>query len=364
MEEVDPQLFKRRIIHSDMDAFYASVEQRDFPALKGKPLAVGGEKRGVVAAASYEARKFGVFSAMPSVIAKRKCPDLIFVPARFKVYQEVSKQIMEIFKKYTPLVEPLSLDEAFLDVSENILEFSSARETALSIKQDILDATGLTATTGVSFNKFLAKIASGLNKPNGITIITPEKAPDFIAKLAIEKFHGVGKVTARKMKSLGIHNGYDLSQWTEIDLHKHFGKSGIHFYKIVHLLDTSEVKPNRIRKSVGEERTFENDIESYGLILMKLNEISLHLEKYLRARNIKGKTITVKIKYANFVQNTRSKTLKSPTNSSAVIKKYVKELIDQSPIELPVRLLGISLSNLDNRPNETPTQSNQIKFDF
>lgn len=362
MSSATKSLFSRKIIHIDMDAFYASVEQRDFPKLQGKAVAVGGGKRGVVAAASYEARKYGVFSAMPSSIAKRKCPDLIFVPPRFKVYKEVSQQIMEIFKQYTPLVEPLSLDEAFLDISENLKGFRSARETAEAIKKDIFLNTRLTASAGVSFNKFLAKIASGENKPNGLTVITPEKAPMFMAQLPIEKFHGVGKVTAAKMKSLGIHNGHDLSQWQLVDLQNKFGKSGKHFYNIVHLLDAREVKANRIRKSIGEERTFESDINSYGVIMMKLNEMSKHLSNFLIEKKIKGKTITVKIKYKDFTQKTRSKTLVNATNENALIKKIVKDLIDQEALEQAVRLLGVSISNLDNQKEEV--LSSQIRLEF
>jgi len=355
--------FSRRIIHTDMDAFFASVEQRDFPEWKGKPLVVGGEKRGVVAAASYEARKYGIYSAMPSVIAMRKCPELIFAPPRFAVYKEVSQQIMTIFKKYTPLVEPLSLDEAYLDVTNNILGFKSAKETAMSIKNDIFLATGLTASAGVSFNKFLAKIASGQNKPNGITVISPQKAPQFIASLPIEKFFGVGKKTAEKMKALGIHNGHDLLQWKELDLQKHFGKTGTHFYKMVHLNDEREVKANRIRKSIGVERTFENDISSYGLIMMKINEITKQLERYLKPKDIKGRTITVKIKYKDFTQKTRSKTFQSFTNSTSLIKATAKELINKENIEMPVRLLGISISNLNNTENKKINDT-QIKLDL
>jgi DNA polymerase-4 len=356
-------LISRRIIHTDMDAFYTSVEQRDFPELKGKPLAVGGGTRGVVAAASYEARKFGVFSAMPSVIAKRKCPDLIFMPPRFKVYKEVSEQIMTIFKKYTPLVEPLSLDEAFLDITENILGFSSARVTAMAIKQDIYETTGLTASAGVSFNKFLAKMASGENKPDGLTVITPEKGPEYISQLAIEKFFGIGKKTAEKMRILGIFSGKDLILKSEQELSRHFGKSGRHFYKMVRLEDDRAVKPNRLRKSIGEERTFETDIDSYGLIMMQLNEIVKHLEKYLKEKHIMGRTITLKIKYKDFTQKTRSKSLTKYTNQAIKIKSVVKALVDQAPIEKAVRLLGVSISNLDNQ-EENKTNGNQIELSF
>lgn len=357
------QLISRRIIHTDMDAFYASVEQRDYPELKGKPLAVGGGKRGVVAAASYEARKYGVFSAMPAVTAKRKCPDLIFMPPRFKVYREVSQQIMAIFNRYTPLVEPLSLDEAFLDITANLLGFSSARATAMAIKQEIYETTGLTASAGVSFNKFLAKMASGENKPDGLTLITPEKAPSYVAQLPIEKFFGVGKKTAEKMRALGIYSGKDLILKSEHELSHHFGKSGRHFYKMVRLEDDREVKPNRLRKSIGEERTFETDIDSYGLILMKLNEMVKHLEKYLKEKQIKGKTITVKIKYKDFTQKTRSKTLTKYTNQGSTIRSIVKELINQAPLENAVRLLGVSISKLDNQ-EENKASGSQIELSF
>lgn len=358
--------FKKRIIHIDMDAFFASVEQRDFPELKGKPVAVGGGKRGVVAAASYEARKFGVHSAMPSVIAAKKCPDLIFMPPRFHAYKEVSNTVMQIFKKYTPLVEPLSLDEAFLDISDNLLKFKSAKATALAIKKDIFEATALTASAGVSFNKFLAKTASGKNKPNGITVVSPERAIAFMETLPIEAFHGVGEKTAQKMKKLHIFTGKDLMQQSELFLNQHFGKSGTHYFNIVNLQDFREVKPNRKRKSVGVERTFENDIESLGLMHMKLNQLCEKLEQYLTKNKSKGKTITLKIKFNDFKQITRSKTLNNATHSIEIIKKTGKELLNQSYPEKPIRLLGISLSNFEEKieTQQISKTNEQLRFEF
>lgn len=358
--------FKKRIIHIDMDAFFASVEQRDFPELKGKPVAVGGGKRGVVAAASYEARKFGVHSAMPSVIAAKKCHDLIFMPPRFHVYKEVSQIVMDIFRKYTPLVEPLSLDEAFLDISDNLLGYKTAKETAIAIKKDILEATGLTASAGVSFNKFLAKTASGFKKPNGLTVIAPKSALAFMAKLPIKAFHGVGEKTAIKMKKLGIYTGKDLMNKSENFLTQNFGKSGSHYFNIINLQDHRAVKPNRERKSVGVERTFENDIDSPGLMYLKINQLADKLNVYIKKKNTKGKTITLKIKYNNFQQITRSKTLPHFTNSIDEIKETTKKLLKENLPEKPVRLLGISLSNFEGLSNENDLKNNneQLKFEF
>lgn len=355
--------FNRRIIHIDMDAFFASVEQRNNPELRGKAVAVGGGKRGVVAAASYEARKYGVHSAMPSGLALKKCPHIIFVKPRFSVYKEVSMQIMDIFKQYTDLVEPLSLDEAYLDITENQRGFKTAKEAANAIRKDIFEITQLTASAGVSFNKFLAKIASGQNKPNGITVISPNRAKEFLEQLPIEKFYGVGVKTAEHMKNVNIYKGMDLMQWDLTALQKEFGKSGTHFYNIVHLLDNRPVRTHRIRKSIGAERTFENNIDSFGLKMMKLNEIITKLEAQMKQRKLKGKTITLKIKYPDFVVNTRSKTLKTYTNSGKTIKETVKELLQQEKTNHPVRLLGVSISNLNNQ-EEKLEKGQQMKLDF
>src|SRR5688572_23192976 len=284
-----------------MDAFFASVEQRDFPELRGKPVAVGGGgPRGVVAAASYEARKYGVRSAMPGSVAKRLCPHLIFARSRFEVYQTVSKQIREIFHRYTDLVEPLSLDEAYLDVTENKFDILSARQIAREIKELIFRETGLTASAGVSFNKFLAKIASAYQKPDGLTVITPEKAEALVESLPIEKFYGIGDVTAAKMHSMGIHTGLELKQLSEAELTKHFGKSGQYYYQISRAIDDRLVNPNRIRKSIGAERTFAEDLTTLTEMEAQLLPLAEEISEYLQQRNDAGRTITVKIKYADF----------------------------------------------------------------
>lgn len=344
-----------------MDAFFASVEQRDNPDLKGKPIAVGGGDRGVVAAASYEARKFGVHSAMASVIAKRKCPDLIFVRHRFDVYKKVSKQIREIFAKYSNHIQPLSLDEAFLDITENIANHSTAKETALAIKNDIFEVTGLTASAGVSFNKFLAKIASDINKPNGIYVITLEKAPAFIDALPIGKFFGIGKVTEKKMKARGIHFGKDLRQFDQFEMAKRFGKSGQYYYKMVNLLDERPVKHVTKRKSIGTETTFRTDVESFGIAAMHISNLAKKLMKSFQKTDDKVKTITIKIKYNDFVLKTRSKTISHYTKSERKIIAVAKELLKQDEIEKPIRLLGVSLSNFESEKTST---SQQAHFDF
>ncbi len=352
---------QRKILHIDMDAFFASVEQRDNPALRGKPVAVGGGKRGVIAAASYEARKFGVFSAMPSVIAKRKCPDLIFVKHNFEAYKLASFQIKEIFKKYSNHIQPLSLDEAFLDITENIAQHRSARETAMAIKNDIFEKTQLTASAGISFNKFLAKIASDLNKPDGIAVITPEKAPEFIDKLAIGKFFGIGKVTEQKMKDKGIFFGADLKKFSKFELVQKFGKSGKHFYDMVNLLDERPVKTKTKNKSMGNESTFYEDIDSFGIISLKINNLAKKIIHSLHKGDDKIKTITIKIKYKDFVLKTRSKTLKNYTWSEKKILATCQQLLKQEAIEKPVRLLGVSLSNFES---EKKKDGGQITFDF
>ncbi|QHL89071.1 DNA polymerase IV [Nibribacter ruber] len=352
----------RKIIHIDMDAFYASVEQRDNPALRGKPVAVGGTKaRGVVAAASYEARQFGVYSAMPSSIAFRKCPTLIMVPTRFEVYQQVSRQIREIFLRYTDLVEPLSLDEAYLDVTENKFGLKSAMYIALRIKQEIQQETRLTASAGVSFNKFLAKVASGTNKPDGITVIMPDEAEAFVEALPIEKFYGIGDVTAAKMKQLGIHTGADLKARSEADLRRHFGKSGSYFYQIARAQDDRLVEPNRIRKSIGSERTFGQDLETEEEMLPELRRIAEEVAYDLHRLEASGKTVTLKLKYQDFTLNTRSKTFFSNVRTEDVILDIAAELLHSPAFPAkPIRLLGITVSNLSYGQQ----QSGQLSFPF
>src|SRR5690606_8143213 len=331
-----------------MDAFYASVEQLDNPELRGKPIAVGGSaERGVVAAASYEARKYGVRSAMSSMTAKKLCPELIFVDTHFDRYKEISQQVRKIFYEYTDLVEPLSLDEAYLDVSENKKGNPSATLVAKEIREKILQRTGLTASAGISINKFLAKIASDFNKPNGQKTVNPEEAEEFLEVLDIRKFYGVGKVTAEKMYQLGIFTGRDLKSRSLEFLNEHFGKSGIHFYEIVRGIDHSEVKPHRIPKSLGAEHTFEENISSEIFMLQKLEIIAVELERRLNRSKVAGKTVTLKIKYSDFAQQTRSRTLESFVSGKDEIMQIIKDLLYQEKLKNSVRLLGISLSNLN-----------------
>ncbi len=345
----------RKIIHIDMDAFFASVEQRDHPELRGKPVAVGGSrKRGVVAAASYEARKFGVHSAMPSVIARQKCPQLIFARPNFEVYKSVSAQIRDIFHQYTDLVEPLSLDEAFLDVTHNHKGIQVATEIASRIKQDIFNATGLTASAGVSINKFLAKIASDVNKPDGLFVIKPHQVSAFIEQLPVGKFFGVGKVTEQKMKALGIHHGRDLRRWSLPDLVQKFGKAGRYFYDVAQGIDQRPVMSHRQRKSIGAESTFSEDKTTLAELLQSLGEIAEQVAARVLKSGMQGRTITLKIKFADFRQITRSHSLTVPVNDEDSLRNTAAALLQQTYQEgQQVRLLGITLSNLDTEKNES-----------
>lgn len=353
----------RKIIHIDMDAFYASVEQMDNPELRGKPIAVGGaENRGVVSAASYEARKFGVRSAISGVLAKKNCPELIFVKPRFDRYKEISKKIHKIFRDYTDLVEPLSLDEAYLDVTKNKKGNPSATLLAEEIRLRIFNEVGLTASAGISVNKFVAKIASDYNKPNGQKTVNPDEVIAFLEQLPIQKFYGVGKVTAEKMFQLGIFTGLDLKNRTLEFLEKHFGKSGGFYYNVVRGIHNSEVKSNRITKSVAAEHTFDINLSSEIFMLEKLEKIASELERRLKKHQISGKTITLKIKYSDFTQQTRSKTLPYFIADKSLIYESVKELLYQEKMKDSVRLLGISLSNLNTEIKKTVVV--QLKFDF
>jgi len=344
----------RKIIHIDMDAFFASVEQLDNPDLRGKPVAVGGSgERHVVAAASYEARKFGVRSAMPSVTAKRLCPDLIFVKHRFERYVEISDKIIEIFKEYTDLVEPLSIDEAFLDVTSDKKGIGSATLIAKEIKEVIRKRTGLTASAGVSFNKFLAKIASDIKKPDGLFLITPDDAEKFIEELPIEKFYGIGKVTACKMHKLGIHMGSDLKKWDLPDLIRNFGKAGKFFYDIVKGIDDRPVVPESERKSVGTELTYEKDLTTSFEIIAELYKVEKELMERLEHAGATGKTITLKIKFSDFTQITRSRTLRHYISDFDTLHKEVSKI--RKSLELDgtrIRLLGVSVSNLESEDND------------
>ncbi|NTG16456.1 DNA polymerase IV [Agrobacterium rhizogenes] len=339
----------RKILHLDMDAFYASVEQRDNPELRGRPLAVGhGEARGVVAAASYEARKFGVHSAMPSVTAKRKCPELIFVKPRFDAYRAVSQQIHAIFAEYTPLIEPLSLDEAYLDVTENLKGMEIATEVAEQIRARIRAETGLTASAGVSYNKFLAKMASDQRKPDGLFVITPKNGPAFVEALPVKKFHGVGPATAEKMLKLGIETGADLKARDLAFLQQHFGKSGPYFYWIARGVDQREVDPDRIRKSIGAEDTFREDIHDLEAARAGLQPLIDKVWRYCEANSIRGKMVTLKVKWDDFTQMTRSKTVVAPVASAAEIAEIVELLVSPIfPVSKGIRLLGVTLSSLD-----------------
>ena len=359
----------RKIIHIDMDAFYASVEELDDPDLLGKPVAVGGsEKRGVVSAANYEARKFGVRSAMSGYLAKKNCPHLIFVKPRYDRYKEISKQIRRIFFDYTDLVEPLSLDEAYLDVTINKKGNPSATLIAQEIRQRILDEVGLKASAGISINKFIAKVASDFNKPNGQKTVNPEAVLQFLEDLEIRKFFGIGKVTAQKMYGLGIFTGKDLKKKSLDFLETNFGKSGLHYYNVVRGIHQSDVKPHRIPKSVGAERTFSENLSSEIFMLERLEHIASELQKRLKKSKIAGKTVTLKIKYSDFTLQTRSKTLPYFVADKSLILEIAKELLYQEKMENSVRLLGISLNNLNTEKKKTELKEDsvsvQLKFDF
>lgn len=342
----------RKIIHIDMDSFYASVEQRDNPELIGKAIAVGGSpegRGGVVATASYEARKFGVHSAMPSKQALKLCPHIIFIYPRFTAYKEVSGQIRAIFNRYTDLIEPLSLDEAYLDVTDDKLGIGSAIDIAKQIKQAIKDELRLTASAGVSINKFVAKVASDINKPDGLTFIGPSKIEKFIEQLPVEKFHGVGKVTAGKMKLRGLHNGADLKKLSETELVNLFGKNGRFFYRIVRGIDNRAVQPNQETKSIGAEDTFSYDLTEHEEMNGELEKIALVVFNRMKQYNLSGRTVTLKIKFSDFKQITRSRSFSEGISDLEVILDIAKSLLLTIDFtERSVRLLGISLSNFDN----------------
>lgn len=352
----------RKIIHVDMDAFYASVEQRDNPDLRGKPVAVGSPRqRGVVAAASYEARKFGVHSAMASVTARRKCPDLIFVPHRFDVYREISRQIHQVFAEHTPLIEPLSLDEAYLDVTENLQHIDTATGVAEAIRAKIRAVTDLTASAGVSYNKFLAKIASGQNKPDGLFVITPKAGPSFVEALPVGKFHGVGPATAEKMRRLGIETGLDLKARSLASLQNDFGKSGSYYYWISRGVDDRPVQPDRVRKSIGAEDTFLKDVFSIEDATQGIRPLLEKVWRYCAANEIRGRTVTLKVKYADFQQITRSRTAGSPITGQTDFEQVATGLLAAVfPASKGIRLLGISLSSL----GEQAYENTQLRFDI
>lgn len=340
---------QRKIIHVDMDAFFASVEQRDQPEYQGKPLIVGGQpnSRGVVAACSYEARKFGIHSAMPSSRAYRLCPQAIFVPPRFEAYREVSNQIREIFWQYATQVEPLSLDEAYLDVTYTADFDGSATRIAQAIKAEILTKTQLNASAGVSYNKFLAKIASDMDKPNGLYVIKPEQGLAFVADLPIGKFHGIGPATEKKMHQLGIRTGGDLRKKSLLALVEKFGQSGQYYYNIARAIDERPVRSTRVRKSLGKETTFAEDILSVALLTEKLNELAEQVLTKLGQQTLQAKTITLKVKYANFQQVTRAQSVEVGLDLHA-IKRWIPQLLQRTKAgEQAIRLVGLSLSGLE-----------------
>jgi DNA polymerase-4 len=347
----------RKIIHVDMDAFYASVEQRDDPSLKGKPVAVGGGHRGVVMAASYEARKYGVRSAMPAVSAKRRCPELIFVKTRFDVYRAVSQQIRTIFLDYTDLVEPLSLDEAYLDVTEDRCGLGTARAIAEDIRRRIKQETGLTASAGVSYCKFIAKLASDYRKPDGLTVITPERGPEFVASLPVARFHGVGPVTAKKMESLGILTGADLREWSVPALHAYFGSSADWYWRICRGIDEREVKPDRPYKSVSAERTFDEDLTDPERLAGELERIAGYAWERVRRAEVAGRTVTLKVKYGDFTIVTRSKSFSNCVPDLAAFTAAGQVLLaGLHPLPRGIRLLGLGLHNLSEGAPVEPLQ--------
>jgi DNA polymerase-4 len=347
----------RKIIHVDMDAFYASVEQRDDPELRGKPVAVGGQHRGVVMAASYEARKYGIRSAMPSVTAKRRCPEIVFVKGRFDVYRAVSQQIRAIFLDYTHLVEPLSLDEAYLDVTEDRRGLGSARAIAEDIRRRIREECQLTASAGVSYCKFIAKLASDHRKPDGLCVITPEKGPEFVASLPVARFHGVGPVTARKMERLGIHTGADLRDWSLPALQAKFGSSADWYWRIARGIDEREVKPDRPYKSVSAERTFDEDQRDPDRLAAELTRIAGYAWDRVKRAEVAGRTVTLKVKYTDFTIITRSKSFGGPVPDLDSFTAAGQALLTAlHPLPKGIRLLGLGLHNLSEEGASGPLQ--------
>ena len=359
-DDIDEEGFgPRKIIHIDMDAFFASVEQRDDPSLRGRPVAVGGSSdRGVVAAASYEARIFGVRSAMASVKALRLCPKLVFCKPRFAVYNEVSRQIRAIFLDYTPHVEPLSLDEAYLDVSEDLKGIGSATRIAELIRQRIKHDTGLTASAGVSYNKFLAKLASDQNKPDGLCVIRPGEGTGFVAALPVRRFHGIGPRGAEKMAGLGIETGADLVTKDLVFLRQHFGRQADYLFRAARGIDLRRVKANRPRKSVGGERTFDRDISSGTALRDALERIIAIVWERVVKSEARGRTVTLKLKYVDFTQLTRARSLPRAVADLAEFSRLSHALLDEVlPLPQPVRLMGLTLSALEDEDDEAPIEA-------
>jgi DNA polymerase-4 len=356
--QAGPPPRQRKVIHVDMDAFYASVEQRDNPDLRGKPVAVGGPReRGVVAAASYEAREFGVRSAMPSVTAKRQCPDLIFVKPRFEIYKAVSQQIREIFAEHTPIIEPLSLDEAYLDVTENLQGIELARDVALAIRAKIKEVTDLNASAGISYNKFLAKLASDHRKPNGQYVITPEMGPAFVEGLPVGKFHGIGPATSAKMNSLGLYTGLDMRNQSLEFMQANFGKAGNYYYWISRGVDNREVRADRIRKSVGAENTFVTDLTEFEAMVMELQPLIDKVWGHCKGKGTRGRTVTLKVKFADFELISRSRTVANAVSCREELEFVSMELLKALfPMQKAVRLLGVSVSGFVGEEADAPAQ--------
>jgi DNA polymerase IV len=366
MEDDDDEaaLGLRKIIHVDMDAFFASVEQRDNPELRGKPVAVGGSSgRGVVAAASYEARKFGVRSAMPSLTAKRLCPELIFCKGRFDAYREASNQIRAIFREFTPHVEPLSLDEAYLDVTEDLRGIGSATRIAELIRERIRAETRLTASAGVSYNKFLAKLASDQNKPDGLCVIRPGQGAAFVQSLPVRRFHGIGPRGAEKMARLGIETGADLAARDLAWLRENFGSFADYLYRAARGIDLRPVRANRIRKSLGSERTFFEDISSGPALREALDNIIDIVWPQIAERQLRGRTVTLKMKYTDFQLCTRARSLPQPVADKAEFARVARALLDeQLPLPLPIRLMGLTLSSLEGEKDDRPRDEAQLSL--
>jgi len=357
-DQAGPSPRQRKIIHVDMDAFYASVEQRDNPDLRGKPVAVGGSReRGVVAAASYEAREFGVRSAMPSVTAKRQCPDLVFVKPRFEVYKAVSQQIREIFAEHTPIIEPLSLDEAYLDVTDNLQNIPLARDVARAIRAKIKQETGLNASAGISYNKFLAKLASDHRKPNGQYVITPEMGPAFVEAMPVGKFHGIGPATSAKMNSLGLYTGLDMRNQSLEFMQANFGKAGSYYYWISRGVDNREVRADRIRKSVGAESTFFTDHTEFEAMVSELQPLIDKVWRHCEDKGPRGRTVTLKVKFADFELISRSRTVVGPVGRRSDLANVAAELLKALfPMKKAVRLLGVSVSGFVEEEADAPAQ--------
>ncbi|SFM55056.1 DNA polymerase IV [Methylobacterium pseudosasicola] len=355
---MDPEVALRKIIHIDMDAFYASVEERDEPSLRGLPLAVGGSReRGVVMAASYEARRFGVRSAMPSATARRLCPDLLFVKPRFEVYRAVSEEIRAVFARHTPVIEPVALDEAYLDVTENLLGLPTATAVAKAIRAEILERTGLVASAGVSYNKFLAKVASDYRKPDALFVITPSMGPDFVAALPIGRFHGVGPVTEAKMKRLGIETGADLRAWDLERLRETFGSAGAYYHAVARGFDERPVRAHRVRKSIGAETTFSEDTAAYDILAARLAPLFDKVWAGADAKGMRARTVTLKLKFSDFAQVTRARSLSAPVADRVALERIGLDLLSGLfPLRRSARLIGIALSGFEQGEKEEPLQ--------